>query len=277
MQLKPHIDWLLFTKRGYSLLKHVVPFSIAAVLLVLVSVPNDNLLVQLANRLQQRGWLWVPAGLLTLATIAVYLATVSVQIRRAYLFKDGVWRRTIATSILYILICTLMAYGVLRSTSAANLTVGIIWACLLLALLSLTGIGWSGPSSWVESIGIQCADYTESDEAALRVTRILNRLRRQASSQKHDVDDFLESINNLVTGIEKNIKYEPTWAQAELAPIVDRLKTLKQVVKSSFPEKNLNAIQDFAVACRCQKNSQYSEFITALSETAQNWSAWKCS
>ena len=277
MQLKPHIDWLLFTKRGYSLLKHVVPFSIAAVLLVLVSVPKDNLLVQLASRLQQPSWLWLPAGLLTLATIAVYLATVSVQIRRAYLFKEGLWRRTIATSILYIVICTSMAYGVLRSTSSGSLTAGIIWACLLLALLSLTGIGWSGPSSWVESIGIQCPDYTESDEAALSVTIILNRLRRKASSEKRDVVDFLESVNNLRTGIEKNIKYEPTWAQAQLDPIVNKLGTLQQVVKSSFPDSDGNAIQDFAVACRCQKRPQYSEFITALSETAQNWTAWKCS
>jgi hypothetical protein len=277
MQLKPHIDWLLFTKRGYSLLKHVVPFSIAAVLLVLVSVPKDNLLVQLASRLQQASWLWLPAGLLTLATIAVYLATVSVQIRSAYLFKEGLWRRTIATSILYIVICTSMAYGVLRSTSSASLTAGMIWACLLLALLSLTGIGWSGPSSWVESIGIQCPDYTESDEAALSVTIILNRLRREASSKKSDVDEFLESVNNLRTGIEKNIKYEPTWAQAQIASIVDKLKTLQHVVKSSFPDSNEHAIQDFAVACRCQKSAQYSEFITALTETAQNWTAWKCS
>jgi hypothetical protein len=277
MQLKPHIDWLLFTKRGYSLLKHVVPFSIAAVLLVVVSVPKDNLLVQLASRLQQPSWLWLPAGLLTLATIAVYLATVSVQIRSAYLFKEGLWRRTIATSILYIVICTWMAYGVLRSTSPGNLTAGIIWACLLLALLSLTGIGWSGPASWVESIGIQCPDYTESAEAALSVTIILNRLRREASSKKSDVDDFLESVKSLRTGIEKNIKYEPTWAQEQLAPIVNQLRTLEQVVKSSFPDSNVNAIQDFAVACRCQKSSLYSEFITALSETAQNWTAWKCS
>lgn len=277
MHLGSHIDWLLFTKRGYSLLKHLIPFSIAALLLVIVSVPKDNLLIQLATRLQQRSWLWLPAAILTLATAAVYIATISVQIRRAYLFRTGRWRRTIATAILYIIVCTLMAYGVLRSASPASPYTGTIWACLLLALLSLTGIGWSGPSSWIESVGIQCPDYTESHRAVLDVTTVLNEVRKKSSSTKTDVDDFSKGVEKVRTEIEKNLTYEPSWARAELSPVVNKLRKLHEAATHAFTDVDENAIKDFAVAARGEKITQYSGFITALNDTSQYWTAWKCS
>jgi len=277
MKLAPRIDWLLFTKRGYSLLTHLIPFTIASLLLVVVSVPKDNLLIQLADRLQQPSWLWLPAAVLTLATGATYMATTSVQIRRAYLFKAGRWRRTIITASLYLTVCTAMAYGVLRSAAPASPYPGTIWACLLLALLSLTGIGWSEKSSWVESMGIQCPDYTKSDQAVLGVTNLLSQTRKAATGTKQNIDDFLKGVDKLQTEIEDNLQYEPTWERAKLLPIVEKLKTLTNAVESAFPDSKPNAIADFAVASRCEKAPQYSAFIDALNDVGQYWGAWKCS
>lgn len=275
MKLKRRLDWLVFTKRGYSLLTHLVPFCIAALLLLIVSVPDDNLLIQLATRLQTPSWLWAPAAMLTLATAAVYFAIVFVQIRRAYLFRDGCWRRTATTTTFFVITCTSMAFAVLISASARTPYAATIWACLLLALLSLTGIGWSTPSSWIESLGIKLPDYTEPEVEVQRVTEIVARMRREGNSNKQDVQRFLEAVNSLRSEIEKNLKYEPGWEQANLSPIVQELRNLHEVAQSSFPISDANKIKDFAVACQCQK-TQYSEFMTALNATGKYWSAWKC-
>lgn len=276
MQVMRHVDWLVFTKRGYSFWKHLVPFMVAALVLIIVSVPNDNLLVKLANRLQQPSWLWLPAGLLTLVATSVYVTSLSIQIRRAYVFKDGRWRRTIVTAAVYVLICTTMAYVVLRSAAPYQKSWGASWACLLLAVLSLTGIGWSGPSSWIESIGLQCPDYTEPQEAAFKVTKLLNLMRGKQIGEQRDVLDFLEGINNLRTGIEKYLRYESDWAERDLSPVLAKLRTLSESVELKFPDSNPNAIRDFAVACRCQKTPQYEEFINALKDVGKHWEVWKC-
>lgn len=139
-----------YLKKGYSALKHLVPFLIAALLLLTLSVPADNLLLKLANLLQRPSWVWLPAGLLTLVAMVVYGRIIYVQVRQAYLWPDHDRRRTISTSLMYVVLCSLMAFGVLQLVStktevAQDITLGNVWACFLIAVLSLTGLVGQDP------------------------------------------------------------------------------------------------------------------------------------
>ncbi len=269
-----HLDDFVFVKNGYSVWKHLVPFSIAALLLIILSIPTDDLLLKLADLLQEPRWLWLPAGLLTVISTAVYYYTINVQIRQAYLWKDGDRRRTIGTSLAYITLCTLMAYAVLP-VSLGKTTFGDIWASFLLAILSLTGIGWSGPNSWVESIGIKSPDYTEGRLAAKELTNILNRVRIKDISNKQDVEDFSKAIENLRSNIKTNLELEPEWAKDKLEKASDALFTLSKQVEKNFPTNN-KSVEYFAAACRCQMGEVYKEFIETFNILSEYWCEWQC-
>jgi hypothetical protein len=268
-------DWV-FIKNGYSFWTHLVPFAIAALLLLILSVPPDNLLLKLAGLLQQPSWIWLPAGLLTAIATYVYIATIHVQIRQGYLWPDADLRRTIGTSMAYIVLCTLMAYAVLRSALTRETTLGDVWACFLLAVLSLTGIGWKGPGSWVESIGIKSPDYTDGRLAARKLTAILQRVRSQERGDKKDVEEFLEAATNLRASIETNFESEPKWARANLESVNATLHTLVEQVETLFPDNDVLAVENFPAACSCQQESLYREFITALRTLGRHWHEWQC-
>jgi hypothetical protein len=268
-------DWV-FIKNGYSFWTHLVPFAIAALLLLVLSVPQDNLLLKLTDLLQQPSWIWLPAGMLTAIATYVYISTVNVQVRKGYLWSGADVRRTIATSLAYIVLCTLMAYAVLRSVLARETTLGDIWACFLLAVLSLTGIGWPGPGSWVESIGVKSPDYTDGRLAAKKLAGVLCRVRGKARGRKEDVEDFLEAAKNLRASIEKNRELEPEWARAELERASTALRTLVGQVKTLFPVDDTLAVENFAAACSCQQESLYKEFTTALRSLGRHWHEWQC-
>ena len=172
-----YLDNFIFVKNGYSVCTHLIPFAIASLLLLTLSVPKDNLLLNLVEVLQRPSWIWLPAGLLTAAAAVVYFATINVQIRQAYLWSDGDLRRTIGTSLVYVVLCMLMVYAVLMFISSYEMTLGTIWACLLVAVLSLTGIGWKRPRAWVDAIGIKSPNYTNGRASAAKLTEILQKVR----------------------------------------------------------------------------------------------------
>lgn len=121
------LDEFIFIKNGYSFFKHLVPFAISALLLLTLSIPSgnlpsDNLLLKLVNLLKVPSWIWLPAALLTTIVAVVYIVSINVQNRQAYLWSDGDIRRTIGTSLSYIILCTLMAFVVLRSVSLCKAT-----------------------------------------------------------------------------------------------------------------------------------------------------------
>ncbi len=232
------IDDLLFVKNYYSACKHLVPFAIASLLLLMFSISKENLLLKLVDLLQKPGLPWLPAGIVALVSTVVYVLTIYVQIRKAYLWKYCDLRRTIGTSLTYIFLCTLMAYAVLWSISSEeknNLV--YLGASYLLAILSLTGIGWSGPNSWVESIGIQSPDYTDGRLAAKKITEILKKVRYKGS-EKGDVKIFFENVKNLRSNIEKNRELEPEWAKGDLKNVIDALDMLYKIFYSQFYKKS---------------------------------------
>ena len=270
------LDGWISVKNGYSFWTHLVPVAVAALLLLVLSVPPDNLLLKLAGALQQSGWIWLPAGLLTAIATYVYVVTINVQIRQGYLWPDGDLRRTIGTALVYILLCALMAYAVLSSTLARKTTLGDVWACCLLAVLSLTGIGWSGPSAWVKSIGVQSPDYTDGRLAAKRLTEILRRVRGKARGDRQDVEDFLEAAKSLRSSIEENLELEPGWARDSLETASAALRLLVEQVEDLFPVSDASAVEDFAAACKCQQAFIYREFTSVLRTLGNTWREWQC-
>lgn len=269
------LDRFLFVKGGYSCWRHLVPLAIAALLLLVLSIPDDNLLPKLVLRLNQPGWLWFPAGLLTVVAAGVYVATIYAEVRQAYLWPDGDSRRTIITSLVYILFCALMVYTVLRSVSVQSTIFGSIWACSLVSILSLTGIGWSGPSKWVETIGIKSPDYTKARSSVDNLTKILSCVRGKSRSAVGDAKDFLEAVNRLRSDIEANIGFEPGWASEELRELIQILRVLADLVEKEFLTGEKSALEDFAAACRFEKRSLYQEFVKALTTLSCYSSQWQ--
>jgi hypothetical protein len=216
------VNDFLFIKRGYSFWKHLVPFSVAALLLLMLSVPKDNLLLQLADLLQsslrQPNFILVPAVLLTVIATVVYFLAMFADVRRAYLWPRGDLRRTLITGILYIALCTLLALGVLQSAPppAQMEPRAIVWTSFLVAVFSLTGIGWTRPSSWVENIGIEPPDYRDGRASARDMTQVLDEVRRAEYGTEEHVREFLGAAQSLRESVDKNFNLEPEWAKDDL-------------------------------------------------------------
>ena len=271
-----YLDSFIFVKSGYSAWAHLIPFAIASLLLITLSVTKENPLLNLAEVLQQPSWIWLPAAILTTGATVVYIVAVKVQIRQAYLWSDGNLRRTLFTSLVYIILCTLMAYMVLISAPSYETTFGGIWASLLIAVLSLTGVGWSLPSSWVESIGVKSPNYTDSHLSITKLADTLDKIRNKSNSNKRDVEDFLEDVENLHSDIKMNLQIEPKWAEKDLVKnrrAIEKLCTLEEQIRAQFLTNNESDIMKFAPACRY--NADCPEFIKALKALSDYWPKWQ--
>jgi hypothetical protein len=275
------LDKFVSVKNGYSVWKHLVPFAIAALLLITLSIPTDNLFLKLVNLLQYPSLLRLPAGLLTIVSTIVYILTINIQIHQGYLWSDGDRRRTIGTSLFFIILCTALAIIVLWSISTEKTTIWDItfwdvWASYLLAILSLTGIGWSGPNSWVKSVGIKYPNYTDGRLAAKKLTIIIQGMQNGNKSCDRDVKDFSDSIEALRSNIEKNLEQEPKWTVDKLREISSNLRDLQEQVMDKFLTDDKAKIDDFAEACRCKKKSIYGTFIDKLNSLSKYWNEWQC-
>ena len=275
MQCIAYLDYFVFVKNGYSVWAHLIPFAIASLLLLTLSVTKENLLLNLAEVLRQPSWIWLPAALLTAVATVVYIVALKVPIRQAYLWSDGNRRRTLFTFPVYIILCTLMAYMVLMSVPSYETTLGGIWACLLVAVLSLTGIGWSVPSSWVELISVKFPNYTDSHRSITKLADALDDVRSKSTSNKRDIEDFLEEVENLRSNINKNLQIEPKWAEDNLQKnrsASEELYDLEEQIRAQFLTNNGSDVMKFAPACRY--NADCPEFIRILKALSDYWPEW---
>lgn len=270
------VDRFLFIKNGYTFVSHLVPFSIASLLLLSLSVPKDNLILKLGNLLKEPSWMWLPAGLVTAVASIVYIATIHEQVRKAYLWPDRDCVRTITTSAVYLVLCTLMAFAVLKSIISRSVGWVDIWTCFLIAVLSLTGIGWSKPKSWAESMGIKSPDYTQGRIHANQLGTILSTARDKANSDQKDIQAFLTAANGLRSNIETNLPIEPEWAKGSLSEASNALYNLIDQVNTKFPTTNPEKVSDFATACRCQQKFLYQKLIENLTVLSKYWQDWRC-
>lgn len=270
------LDKFVFIKNGYSFLKHLAPFLVTALLPLIMTLPDENVLLKLVNVIEQPSWVWIPACLLTFVAGAVYVRSVNVQVRRAYLWSDMDLRRTIITSLTYIILCTLIAYGVLQFASSQQTSSGAILACLLLAVFSLAGICRSVPDGWVKSIGIKSPDYTEGRQSAKTLMDIFGNVRKKPYGEKRDIQDFLKAAQNLCSEIEKNLELEPEWAKHELETVKDQIRTLIEQTQKHFLKDNKSAVENFPAACSCEQEPHYPEFVRTIRTLGNYWNKLQC-
>ncbi len=275
-RLPQFLDKFLFLKKGYSLLAHVLPFGVASLLLLVLSVPQDNLLLKLAVSLKHPG-IWLPAGFLSIVCATVYFISVYVQVRKAYLFECRTKLRTTGTCLLFIFLCTLMACAVLESASPQALTPVAFWACFLVAILSLTGIGWSTPTAWIDALGVKHPDYQEAQHLVRLLTDALNSVRAKPRAGKEDVTRILSYAGNLCTELEKNVDCEPDWARQRILQAGNALATFVAEVSRTFSNAEGQALEDFAQVMNCKKEFQYENVVNALTGLTNFWSEWRCS
>ncbi len=271
------VDQIIFIKKGYSIWKHLVPFSIAALLLLVLSLPSNNLLLSLVDKLGKPSLVWIPAALLTCVACVAYVAFLYRQIRQAYLWTDGALRRSLTTAIVYLLLCASMAYGVLAAFSPTPLTWNSIWACVLLSALSLAGIGWDQPDSWVKSLGVQMPDYTDARAYSKRLSNLVSMVRRKSIGEKDDIEYFLTLSKDLREEVEKNQSLEPIWALPYLEVVSNDFLQLIQSTEKSFPKEDQQAVHRFTSACNFKMESNYPDFVRSLKTVSSYWISWKYS
>ncbi|MCU1264930.1 MAG: hypothetical protein JWM21_1248 [Acidobacteria bacterium] len=270
------LDNVIFLKKGYSVLAHLLPFGVASLLLIILSVPQDNLLLKLVLSLERPG-IWLPAALLSTIAASVYTVSVYVQVRKAYLFPCRGKMRVTGTCLFFMLLCTLMAYVVLKSASPKAFTPAGIWACFLVAALSLTGIGWSTPTTWIDALGIKHPDYKEAQRVVRLLTDELKLVRAKPRARKADVTRILDYAETLRTELEKNVDCEPGWAKQRISQARDGLAVFVAEVTARFSNADDQVIEDFAQVMNCRKRSQYGNVVNALTALAGSWPEWRCS
>ncbi len=269
------LDQVFFLKNGYPILKHVLPVAVEALILLLLTIPADNLLLLLANRLAVPGAVWVPAGLLTLITLAAYILMLATQIRKAYLFPRGDVVRTVFTALVFILLCMIISAGVLQQAAGRPLHWGDAWTCFLLAALSLTGIGWAGPAEWADQIGVRIPDYQKGREASRNIRELLKRLRDPAAqSTADDLADLLDGLESLRVSIQDNLLAEPEWAKTDLNQATSLLRELTGLAEQHFGESDEQAAY-LAIAVQGQMSTLFGDFQTALANCTRLFPAWK--
>jgi hypothetical protein len=299
--VKKRVDEYFFVKNKYSIVKHFVPFAIAAILLVLLlSFQKENdILFQLLNVSQKMPALsntvsntssrtgvtnffqLLPLLLLASVTTIVYYYSINFQIHQAYLWPKHDARRTFLTFLVYLCLCTALALIVLYSSrdSFSSFSINFIsyvFVSYLVAALSLTGIGWGGPSSWVEAMGIKSPDYTDGRQAAERITKILfcirNTDRTECNNYEKELNDFKKSVTSLKECIEVNIKIEPEWGREELKKAIGMLFELENMNNGFVTDNEGTAGTKFGAACNC---GRYPEFCRSLNELSDYWPNWK--
>lgn len=261
-------------KKGYSLLAHLLPFAAAALLLLVLSVPSDNLLLKLVAVLG-KPQMWFPAILLTTVAVAVYLVSVYVEVDRAYFFQKRNRLRALLTCLLFMCLCTAMTGVVLRSASAKVFTPAGIWACVLVSALSLTGIGWTTPSKWIDALGLKHPDYTEAKRLSGLLTNALKSIRRKTRSDKGDVTTVLNYTGKLLGEIEKNIDCEPKWGKPEMQAAFAALEEFNASVIAEFSDSQPQRAQDFAQVMNCQRDSEY-QTVDKLRKLSTIWRELQC-
>lgn len=261
------LDHFICVKNSYLFWKHLVPFTISILLLLLQSIPKDNLLLNLSNVLQKPRWIWIPAILLTIISVGVCIATVYVQVCKLYLCSRYDISRTLGTCLLYLITCTLMAYAVLLSALSRDIKFGDLWACVLLTALSLTGIGWSGPNSWVETVGISFPNYEYGRRLINKFKQSLKNIQSIPISKKQDIQDFVNILEALRENIDNNLHLEPKWFRHNMSIITPSIDNLTEQTKNSFLLNSSSlAAEQFASACRKELALQYSEFTSSLTK-----------
>ncbi len=270
----PWLDQYVYIKNAYTIWTHLIPLAIAALILLVVSLPSGDVIISLVNVLQDPNPLWIPVLLLTGIASLVYWVSLRVQISRAYLWPDRDATRTAGTFLLCVFLGTLISFIVLWPQLEAPSVIGTLWACFLVAVLSLTGIGWTRAENWVEAVGIVPPDYLDGRTAAEVLTGILSRVRSSSSSPE-DIGEFADNLSSLIEAVRENIRLEPAWSQVRIRGALELLETLDGELESNFLSASDATALEFAPACRFQMQYRYGDFVDTLRALGGYWHDWR--
>ena len=110
------------------------------------------------------------------------------------------------TAIVYLLLCASMAYRGLGSFFTHTIDLEFdLGLRLTLSALSLAGIGWDQPDSWVKSSGVQMPDYTDARAYSKR----LSNLVRYGSPQINWREGRYRVLSNPEQGPSRRSREEP--------------------------------------------------------------------
>jgi hypothetical protein len=277
-------DRFFFLKKGYAFLSHIVPFGVASLLLLTLSLPTDNLLVKLEKHLSARDSLAIPALLLTAVALGVYLFSVRTQVRRAYLDARNQWLRTLITSTVFLALATLMAWLVLDSEAPLvegagwEARIGRAWACVLVALLSLTGIGWTTPATWHERVGVEVPDYRKARGAIAAIaTQHLEEIREVEIGTPSQRDALHKAFEDLGSELRQNRRLEPQWAIRRVDAIAGAVAEVASRVKDDFgpdPNGSESNVADLPAVLRGEKTDIYQAFHSAFTTVQAFFPEW---
>lgn len=273
--IKANVDKFVFIKNGYSVLKYLVPFTVVCLVLVFLT-PSSDLPTNLINNFQDLTPIQTILILLfTFLLIYVYYSQISMEVKKAYLLNEGTLQRTVFTSIIYLIICSAMAYMVLKPASL-NKEIGVrIWTSILFALLLHTGVGIVNmPLSWANSIGIKSPDYTDVHMEVKNLAEILSRVRSKKFAEQNDLNEFLDKSKKLSDLIKVNINLEPKWNNKDKDATIITEELDKLVNKANQFNTGFN-YRYFSDVCKYKYRNTYSEFIISLVILTYYWREWQ--
>lgn len=277
MSLISRIDNYIFIKKGVSFYTHLVPFAIVSLLIVVNSAADEKLFKNLSKSLEKPDLIYFPALFLTAVVFVIYYISLKEKISNAYLWPDRIFQRTICTSIIIMIICTMVTFFVVSSATNYQINSGKFLACILVASLSLTGYGWSLPSSLAKFIEEKSPNYNECHQNVAKITEILIDVRKKSQSTEQDVNEFYEAVKNLYSLINKNMLKEAKWAKGGIENVAENLYSLMQCLETNFLKtQDPNDIANFADASNGKDESgRYTNYIIILNNLGEFWYDWK--
>jgi len=254
---------------GYIFRKHLFPFSISALLLLILSI--DDEIKTLVNILQMLNALLIPSFILTVIAGYIYYISIKIQIQNYYLLPNWDYILIPFFSFIFFFVCFIITIIVLYSNKI-SLSLGSLWASILISLLSLTGVRWGGLSSWVESVGIVSPDYLEGRKAAEKLGTILETVRNKSVAEYEDLEEFLNSAKKLCENIDGNLELETKNTKKLMTEIEKELTVLIKCAKE-FKDDESYGLSNFK-SCVYGKCFQYREFMSALTNLSNYWPKW---
>jgi hypothetical protein len=241
------------------------------------SAADEKLFKNLSKSLETPGIIYFPALFLTAVVFVIYYISLKENISNAYLWPDLIFQRTICTSIIFMIICAMVIFVVVSSATNYQINSGKILACFLVASLSLTGYGWSLPSSLAKLIEEKSPNYNECHQNVAKITKILIDVRKKSQSTEQNVNEFYEAVKNLYSLINKNMLKEPKWAKGAIENVAENLFSLMQCLETNFLKtQDPNDIANFADASNGKDESgRYTNYLKILNNLGEFWHDWK--
>ena len=262
--IKRDFETWFHIKKGHAFLFHFLPFCLISLLLFVLSLPRDDLLQRLVTALNRPNAECFSALILTFLLTTIYFAVISSEIRKACFLAEHLFRKTVITSLFYILVCAIIALNVLLAGDWACVSLGQYWASFLLAILSLNGVGWPTSHSWINGIGVAVPNYTDAHWWLSVLLETIKDVAKNERGQLSDVIKVTDTIKKLSDQLESNRSLEPNWEMDRIKDIGNSLDCFRGKLLSAFGDKT--KAEPFASFCQGSAKGDFESIDSSLKE-----------